>query len=153
MRLACFYSHEGGVDEVRKAGLFDWVACLFEKPGIEVGEAQTSAIRNYLRTQLEADGWAINVRIDAESNLTVFARKSDLVFQLQTGNICRYAYDLLKLQHLYIKNEIKVAILAVPTKIAAREIGSNVTNLDRVQNELELFSHFITIPIMVISFE
>ena len=153
MRLACLFSHQGGVDEVRKAGLFDWATYLFEEPSIEVGEAQTTVIRNYLRNQLENDGWAIDVRIDAESNLTVFARKTDLVFQIQTGNICRYAYDLIKLQHLYAKNEIEVAILAVPTKIAAREIGSNVTNLDRVQNELRLFSHFITIPIMVISFE
>ena len=74
----------------------------------------------------------LDVRIDAESNLTVFARKTDLVFQLQTGNICRYAYDLLKLQHLYAKNEIEGAILAIPTKNAASDIGSNITNEDRV---------------------
>lgn len=153
MRLAGVYSHQGSADIIRDVGLLGWLNDLFEEPDIIVGGTQTSVIRDYLRTKLEGDGWAIDVRIDAESNLTVFARKTDLVFQLQTGNICRYAYDLLKLQHLYAKNEIEGAILAIPTKNAASDIGSNITNEDRVRNELSLFGRFITIPIVVISFE
>ena len=82
-----------------------------------------------------------------------FPRKSDLAFQLQTGNISRYAYDLLKLQHLYSKHEIESAILAVPTKTAASKIGSNIANVERIWNEINIFDRFITLPIMLIAFE
>ena len=153
MRLVRVYSHHEGADILGDARLLGWLNDLFEEPDLIVGGTQTSGIRDCLRTKLEEDGWAIDVRIDADSNLKVFARKTDLVFQLQTGNICRYAYDLLKFQHLYAKDEIEGAILAIPTKNAASDIGSNITNEDRVRNELSLFGRFITIPIIVISFE
>ena len=153
MKLVATYSHHGGVDLWRERDIYEWATDIFEAPKVKIGEARTTAIRNYLKTQLVADGWAFNVRIDAESDLTVFARKEDLVFQLQTGNISRYAYDVLKLQHLYVKKEIESAVLAVPTKEAAHKIGSNVAHIDRIWNEINIFDRLITLPMMLISFE
>ena len=153
MRLVATYSHHGGVDVWHKREIYEWATDLFEVPNIKVGEVPTTVIRDHLKAQLETDGWAFNVRVDAESDLTVFARKEDLAFQLQTGNISRYAYDLLKLQHLYAKKEIESAVLAVPVKTAARMIGSNIAHIERIWNEINIFDRIITIPMMIISFE
>ncbi|WP_171136796.1 restriction endonuclease [Ruegeria sp. HKCCC1038] len=153
MKLNSTYSHHNGVDLWHDRDLYEWATDIFEAPKIKVGEVSTTVIRDHVKSELEADGWAFNVRIDAEVDLSVFARKGDLAFQLQTGNISRYAYDLLKLQHLYAKREIESAILAVPTKEAAIKIGSNIANSERIWNELNIFDRFITLPIMLITFE
>lgn len=153
MKLDATYSHHNGVDLWQDMDLYDWATDIFEAPKIKIGDEPTTVIRDHVKSELEGVGWAFNVRIDAEVELSVFARKGDLAFQLQTGNISRYAYDLLKLQHLYSKRDIVSAILAVPTKTAALKIGSNIANVDRIWNELNIFDRFITLPIMLIAFE
>lgn len=153
MKLDATYSHHNGVDIWQERDLYEWATDIFEAPKIKVGEVSTTVIRDHVKGELGNRGWAFNVRIDAEVDLTVFARKDDLAFQLQTGNISRYAYDLLKLQHLYSKREIEGAILAVPTKEGAMKIGSNVAYAERIWNELNIFDRFITLPIMLIAFE
>ena len=75
-----------------------------------------------------------------------------MAFQLQTGNISRYAYDLLKIQHLFLTREVECAILAVPTKEAANKLGSNIAHADRICPELNVFDRIVTVPIMVIAF-
>ena len=153
MRLIATYSHHNGVDFWQKRELYEWATDVFEAPKINIGGRSTAAIRKHIAGELEADGWAFNVRIDATVKLSIFARKDDMAFQLQTGNISRYAYDLLKLQHLYSKRVIEGAILAVPTKTAAQRIGSNISNSDRIWEELNIFDRFITLPIMLVAFE
>lgn len=153
MKLAGTYSHHHGVDIWQDREQYEWVTDVFEAPKLEVGNCSTTEIRNYLKQELESQGWGLNVRVDAESDLTVFARKDDLVIQIQTGNISRYAYDLLKIQHLYLKKEIDAAALAVPTKNAAVKIGSNVASCERIWNELNVFDRQITVPLMLVAFE
>jgi hypothetical protein len=153
MRLVGTYSHHSGVDAWTERDLFEWITDVFEAPRIKVGPRTTTQIRQHVRDELESEGWAFNVRVDPESDLTIFARKQELIVQIQTGNISRYAYDLLKLQHLYAKKEIEAAALAIPTKAAATAIGSNIANVDRIWNELNIFDRVITVPIMVIAFE
>ena len=79
--------------------------------------------------------------------------KDDLAFQLQTGNMSRAPYDLLKLQYLFQSGKIEAAALALPTKEAAKEIGDNIANAERVIKELQLFDRVITVPILVVAFE
>jgi len=153
MRFVASYSHHGGVDLWRDRDLYEWLTDVFEAPAIHVGARTTADIRTHLRHELEKEGWGFNVRVDAESDLTVFARNSDLVVQLQTGNISRYAYDILKIQHLYAKQEIEGAALALPTRDAAEAIGSNIANVERIWNELNIFNRVITVPLLVIAFE
>ena len=153
MKLDGTYSHRNGVDIWQNRELYEWATDIFEAPKIKVGVVPTGIIRDHVKGELEANGWAFNVRIDAAVELSVFARRHDLAFQLQTGNISRYAYDLLKLQHLYAKREIETAILAVPTKAAALKMGSNIAHAERIWAELNIFDRLITLPMMLIAFE
>lgn len=153
MKLSGTYSHHGGQELWCARNLYEWATDVFEAPKLEVGSCSTVEIRDHVKAELTLAGWAFNVKVDPESDLTVFAKKGDLAIQLQTGNVSRYAYDMLKLQHLYIKREIEGAILAIPDKAAALSIGSNIVNVERVINEIEIFDRFITVPIMIIAFE
>jgi hypothetical protein len=103
--------------------------------------------------EFQADGWAQDVKIDQELNLTIFALKDDLAFQLQTGNISRAPYDLLKFQHLHQSKKIEAAAIALPTNAAAAKIGSNIANAESEIKELSVFDRVITVPILVIAFE
>ena len=76
-----------------------------------------------------------------------------MAFQLQTGNMSRAPYDLLKLQYLFQSERIEAAALALPTKAAARTIGDNIANAERIINELELFDRVISVPIIVVAFD
>lgn len=153
MLLYDTYSHHYGANVWKDKNLYEWLKGIFDLQKITIGKDRTTVVRDALKNELEMVGWAFNVRVDSESDINVFAKKNDLIFQLQTGNVSRYAYDLLKIQHLYTKKEISAAALAVPTKKAAQLIGSNITNIDRVQNELQVFSRIITVPMIVLAFE
>jgi hypothetical protein len=153
MKLAFIYEHHNGEAEWQKRDLYEWVTDIFEAPGIRLGPRCTGDVRQHISRELQAEGWAQDVKIDQELNLTVFAMKDDLAFQLQTGNISRAPYDLLKLQHLHQNKKIEAAVLAVPTKAAANKIGSNIANAERVSAELDVFDRVITVPIMLIAFE
>lgn len=153
MKLAFTYVHHNGQTEWQKRELFDWITDLFEVPAIKIEPRCTGNIRQHVSREFQAEGWALDVKIDQELNLTVFALKDDLAFQLQTGNISRAPYDLLKLQHLHQSKKIEAAAIAVPTNRAAAKIGSNIANAERVCKELAVFDRVITVPILLIAFE
>ena len=153
MKFVNSYSIHHGVDEWKRRNLFDWATDLFAVPNLEVKYGCTSAIRSHLKDELTNAGWAYSVRIAPEYDLTVTGIYRDAAFQIQTGNIARAIYDLMKLQYLYHEKKIQTAAIAVPTKAAAALIGSNVAHDDRLWGELQLFDRIITVPLMVISFE
>ena len=63
-------------------------------------------------------------------NLTVFARKGDLAGpNPNREHQPTYAYTYQNTEHLYSKEEIEGAVLAIPTKEAALAIGSNIANV------------------------
>jgi hypothetical protein len=153
MKLAFTYVHHNGDTEWKKRELFDWLTDVFEAPAIKLGPRCTPDIRHYIAGEFQGEGWAQDVKIDQGLNLTVLAMKDDLAFQLQTGNMSRAPYDLLKLQHLHQTKKIEAAALALPTKLAAAKIGSNIANAERVSQELSVFDRVITVPILLIAFE
>jgi len=153
MKFVSSYSSHNGVVEWQRRELFDWATDLFMMPGIDVKYGCTSRIRTHLRDELTKAGWSYNVRIDPQFDLTVTGIFRDVAFQIQTGNIARAIYDLVKLQHLYSRQKIQTAAIAVPTKAAAALIGSNVAHDERLWGELQLFDRTITVPLMLISFE
>jgi hypothetical protein len=152
MRLDHIYDHHNAVAEWTRRDLHEWLTDIFEAPAIKMREGCTLEIREHVRSEFEKQGWALNVKIDQDLGLSVFAMKQDLAVHLQTGNISRAAYDLLKLQHLYQSNRIQAAALALPTKECAYELGSNIANADRITKELQLFDRVITVPIYIIAF-
>jgi hypothetical protein len=153
MKFSYLYDHHNAAAEWSRRDLQEWLTDVFEAPHIAISAGCTQEIRTYVQKELEKEGWALNVKIDQNLGLTVSAIRADLAFQLQTGNMSRAPYDLLKLQHLYVSQRIEAAALAVPVKDAAVKIGSNVANAERLCNELQLFDRIITVPILVVAFE
>ncbi len=154
MKLAFTYDdhHRAGAKwEVRN--LKYWLTNIFEAPDIQVARRCTPAIREHVETKFLNDGWALNVDLDQSHRLKIFAEKDGFAFQLQTGNMSRAPYDLLKMQYLFQGQRIDAAALALPTKSAARKIGDNIANADRVISELQLFERVLTVPILVVAFE
>jgi hypothetical protein len=154
MKLAFTYDdhHNAGAEWARRE-LKEWLTDVFEAPAVKIQSRCTPQIRQHVEQEFINEGWATNVRLDQELMLTVFAIKDDLAFQLQTGNMSRAPYDLLKLQYLFQSGRIEAAALALPTKEAAQIIGDNIANAERVCRELKLFDRVITVPIIVVAFE
>ena len=154
MKLAFTYDeHYSAGMEWEQRGLKEWLTGIFEAPPINIIKGCTPHIREHIEAEFLSEGWALGVRLDQGYGLNVTAEKNDLAFQLQTGNMSRAPYDLLKLQFLFQNERICAAALALPTKEAAREIGDNIANAERVIRELELFDRVITVPIFIIAFE
>jgi hypothetical protein len=153
MRVAWVENHKNAATEWKQRELDDWLTDVFEVPALRLRPGVTQEIRQHVRAKFEKEGWAISVKIDPDFDLTVFALKDDIAVQLQTGNMSRAPYDLLKLEYLYKSNKIASAALALPTKTGAAALGSNIAHADRVWKELQLFKHIITVPILVLAFE
>lgn len=153
MKLAWVYDHNNGQAEWARRELDDWLADVFIAPALTLRPGVTTNIRRHVRDEFESSGWAINVKIAPESELAVFAVKDDLAVHLQTGNMSRAPYDLLKLEYLKTTDRIQAAALALPTRAGGLQLGSNIANAERVRNELSLFRHIITVPILLVAFE
>ncbi|MDZ4752248.1 MAG: hypothetical protein SGI87_11565 [Flavobacteriales bacterium] len=154
MKLAYTYeNHHSAGAQWEQRDLIEWLTDVFEAPSVRIEPRCTSEIRNHVETEFLNEGWALNVDLDQNHGLKVFALKDDLAFQLQTGNMSRAPYDLLKMQYLFQSQKIEAAALALPTKIAAKIIGDNIANAERVIKELQLFDRVITVPILVVAFE
>lgn len=148
------YSHRNGKVEWEKRELDEWITDVFNAPSITVEAHATNAIRDHLRNELTREGWSDEFAIAPNfAAVTVFSQKGDLAVQIQTGNVSRVFYDLLKLQYLFSRNKIEAAALAVPTKSGALRLGSNIANYDRLCGELQLYDRIITLPILVVAFE
>ena len=154
MKLAYTYDHhcsassEWGLRDLKK-----WLTVVFEAPAVKIARRCTPSIRKHVETAFLFDGWALKVNLDQSHRLTVFAGKDDVAFQLQTGNMSRAPYDLLKMQYLFQSQRIAAAALALPTKRAARIIGENIANAERLIDELVLFDRVITVPMLIVAFE
>jgi hypothetical protein len=153
MKFSEAYSLHNGQVEWQRRDLYDWLTDLFQAPTIAIGAKCTGGIRSHLQTELTNSGWSHGVRISPDFDLTVTGRYRDLAFQVQTGNISRAMYDLMKFQYLYQQGKIEAAALAVPTKAAAAKIASNVASAERVWGEVQLFDRLITFPLLVVGFE
>ena len=154
MKLAYTYEgHHSAGSEWDRRELKEWLTDVFEAPAVRIAPRCTSNIRKHVETEFLKEGWALNVNLDQGYGLSVFAMRDDLAFQLQTGNMSRAPYDLLKLQYLFQRQKIEAAGLALPTKEAAKIIGNNIANAERVIKELELFDRVITVPILLVAFE
>jgi Restriction endonuclease BamHI len=148
------YSHRNGKVEWEKRELDEWITDVFNAPSTTLEAHATSAIRSHVRSELTNQGWSDEVPIAPNfTGVTIFSQKDDLAIQIQTGNVSRVFYDLVKLQYLFIRNKIEAAALAVPTKTGAQLLGSNIANFERLCAELQLYDRVITVPILVIAFE
>jgi hypothetical protein len=154
MKLAFTYGeHHSAGHEWERRELHEWLTDVFIAPSIQIKPGCTSKIKEHVATEFLNDGWAMEAKLDQEANLRVTAMKDDIAFQLQTGNMSRAPYDLLKMQYLCTSGKIKVAAIALPTVKAAKLIGDNIANAERVIRELQLFEKVITVPVLVVAFD
>jgi len=154
MQLAFIYrDHHSAGHEWERRDLYEWLTGVFEVPGITIKPGCTSQIKEHVTTEFLNEGWAMEAKLEQEANLRVTAMKSDVAFQLQTGNMSRAPYDLLKMQYLCTSGKIEVAAIALPTVKAAKLMGDNIANAERIIRELQLFKRVITVPVLVVAFD
>lgn len=153
MRSVQVESFNGGREEWESLGYLDFIKGIFDAPGISMTLGSTTRIREHVNQALIIDGWATPFPIPGLSQLEITAKKDSMGFQIQTGNVSRYAYDLLKLQNVFMSGQVSCVCLAVPSASAAREIGGNLANSFRIIEELRSFSKFINVPLLVLAFD
>lgn len=112
------------------------------------------ALRDEVLKELRQRGWTGAVKVAHGSKITIASQKNRVGLCIQTsGNMSRMYADLIKLQQMYLNNAIQVGVFVLPTAPAARELGDNLANSDRLQSELQIFRKVIHMPLTVISFE
>lgn len=153
MQTAQTHSHRRAEEELADKGLLEEVLGLSNAPMLGVAPGMAPQIKTYLESCWVELGWANEPAVDPQHNLTVNAMKQRVAMTVQTGNITRAFYDLLKFQAMYLRDRIDAAVLIVPTAAAASTLGSNIANYSRVTDELGLFFHIITVPVLIVSFE
>ncbi|RJS63032.1 BglII/BstYI family type II restriction endonuclease [Priestia filamentosa] len=119
----------------------------------EIKSGCATKLREALLEDLRALGWSGETRIQSNKGITITSMNSDVGLCLQTGNMSRFYADLLKLQTLFQKDRAKCAIYILPTKKSASTMGNNLANFERLTDELTIFKHVISIPILVIGID
>lgn len=109
-------------------------------------------IRNAIVSGLDVEGWSGEYRLDSTSKITISSFNKGIGLCLQTGNVSRIYADLLKLQSLFLKGNIKAGIIVLPQKELAKELASNMASYERLLGELPIFNQVISMPLVIIGF-
>ncbi|GAB1467422.1 hypothetical protein MASR2M64_00900 [Candidatus Cloacimonadota bacterium] len=109
-----------------------------------------TAIRKKIQSELINNGWSLEVQIDPSSRVSITSRKAETGLCIQTGNVARVYADLLKLQTVFERGLIKGGGIILPTRDCARQLASNMANLERLDNELDIFGKVINLPLVLI---
>jgi|SRR5258707_446551 hypothetical protein len=147
------YSHRHAEEVLRDKGMLDEILRLADQPEIAVVSGNSTAIKTRFQKQLLSLGWAMKPRVHDSYNLTINALRNEVGLTIQTGNIARAFYDLMKFQAMFVNNRIEAAVLILPSSSAATVFGQNVANYGRVSDEISLYRHVITSPCLLLSFE
>ncbi len=147
------YNYRSGREIVPKE-LLEGVIRILEGMDHRLGKYEIRRFKDRLSDQLQMQGWPGPVNLSATSSITITSLYRRVGLCAQTGNMARMYADLLKLQALYLDENLKAAIYLVPTKACANAFGGNVANYERFLNELRnIFSRVITVPMVVIGFD
>lgn len=121
---------------------------------VVVKKGAAAKIREELVCLLANAGWSGEMQVEPPSKITIASKKNAVGLCIQTGgNMSRMYADILKLQKLYMENSIKSAAFILPTAPAAKALGQNYANADRLIAELQIFRKVIHMPIAVFAFE
>lgn len=153
MKLDQEYSHRHGLEIIKDMGEYEGIAGLLNDPSVMIEHRCAVKVNEAIARNLSLQGWAAEPEVCPGYKLTINAMRNRVGLTVQTGNVARAFYDLMKFQAMHLNGRIDSAVLILPSAEAARLMGSNIANFDRVTGELLLFKHVITCPCMVISFE
>jgi len=153
MNLTQQYSHHHAQEVLEAKFMLEEVLGLPQAAEQAVAGGSTKHIKAYYRGRLGNLGWALKPRVHDEYGLNINAIKDRVGLTVQSGNVTRAFYDLMKFQVMYLNDKIDSAVLIVPTQAAAKTLGKNVANFSRVSEEMVLFRHVITVPCFVLGFQ
>jgi len=153
MNLVQQYSHHFAQHVLEQKDMLAEILALPEAADVAVCPKGSPKIKTYYRQRLRNLGWAMKPKVHDQHGLTVNAMKNKIALTVQTGNVTRAFYDLMKFQVMYLNNKIDVAVLILPTRAAADTLNENVADHSRISDELELFRHVITVPCLLIAFQ
>ena len=153
MHVVDEHSHRHGREVLTEKKLDKEVHRLVDARAIGMERGSARAINDAVKGRLLSKGWALDPRVHANFKLDINGLKDRVGLTVQTGNITRAFYDLMKFEVMYKNDRIDAAVLIVPTSDAARALGSNIANFTRVKNELGLFRHIITVPCLVLGID
>lgn len=148
MKVEIFSHHDGAKFTDKK--IREQIINILEETNFKIKEGCANELRKSILSQLKKVGWSDDFMLDAHSQISLTSSNDDHVLCFQTGNMGRFYADLLKLQYVFKSKKAKAAFYLLPSKAAAKKIGSNIANFDRFTSELNLFKEIITIPTLVI---
>jgi len=120
---------------------------------VKAGRGKASSIRSALISSLKSAGWSGEVRLAADSDMTITSAKDDIGLCLQTGNMSRMYADLMKLQTMYLNSHIKGAVIIVPSQEMSKLLGSNIAQARRLERELQIFKKAYHVPTLIYALE
>lgn len=129
------------------------VTSAISKAKTKPEKRSSSKIKEEIMTELYTAGWSSEVELDPDSRITITSCKDSVGLVFQTGNVSRMYADLLKLQAMYLKEKISAGVFILPTTTAAKKLGDNISNFERLKKELNIFDRVISVPIMIFGFE
>ena len=147
------HSHRGAA-EILPAKERSEIEEAIDACSVTIARRSSSRIREAIVGHLGRRGWPGEFQVEPPSRITIASLKNGVGLCVQTGgNMSRMYADLLKLQKLYMEDRVTAGAFILPTSSAARELGDNIANADRLQAELAIFRKVIHMPIAVFSFE
>jgi len=136
--------------EIIDKGLQAQLLELIEQLQFEITKGCGDELREAILSKLKLDGWSHKFKLDNQSKISLTSYKNGVVLCFQTGNMGRFYADLLKLEYVYRNKKVDSVIYLIPSKSAAKLIGSNIANYERFIYEFDLFKDIITIPSLII---
>ncbi len=145
------FDYKSGLNVVSKQQLQE-VCNVMSTINPRVRKNTVTEIRDEIISELDKEGWSGEYRLDVTSKITISSYQNEIGLCLQTGNVSRIYADLLKLQSLYLKGNIKAGIIILPQKELAIKLASNMASYERLLGELPIFSQVIYMPLVIIGF-
>lgn len=143
------YSHCNGQNEV-EAAIKSSLLHVLNETHFVITEGCGSELRKTILAKLITLGWSDKFALSANSQISLTSYVDNHVLCFQTGNMSRFYADLLKMQYVYKNQKARAAFYVLPSKDAAKILGSNIANFVRFKFELDMFKDIITIPTLVI---
>jgi len=148
-----FHSHQGAID-IFPAKERGEIESALDNCTVKIENRAAPQIRSAIVDYLGNLGWSGEFQVEPPSKITIASMKNGVGLCVQTGgNMARMYADILKLQKLYAENNLKAGAFILPTSPAAKLLGDNLANADRLASELKIFRKVIHMPIAIFSFE
>jgi hypothetical protein len=146
------HDHQGGLNKLTSS-LKQEIEKAITSCQISPSKGAAARIGKAIADALTMAGWSGEVHLSRESRITITSAKNGVGLCLQTGNMSRLYADLLKLQNMFLAGTIKLGVILVPSHQAAKKLGDNIANADRLKRELGIFHKVIHMPLVVFAFD